>query len=262
MIDAHCHLDFARFDDDRDAVLAAGRAAGVGGWIVAGVDPDGWKRQAALEAARSDIRCCFGLHPVAAAMLPPGELDGIMAQLATTARFAIGETGLDGSKYAPRGTLEPQTEAFRAHLALAREMNLPIVLHVLGAHGAALEVLEQDGAPEAGGLVHSYSGAAPMVRAYERHGMYISFSGSITHPTARRVLEAVRTVSPDRLLIETDCPDQRPHGVVGGRNLPEWLGLVAERVAAVRDEPVDEVKRRTAENARRLFGLEASWGAV
>ncbi len=253
MIDAHCHLDFERFDADREALLAAARAVGVRRWLCAGVRPGDWDRQAALEAAEDGVASCFGIHPHVAARMGADDLAAAMDALAARARLAVGETGLDGSRYVPRGSHEAQFEAFRAQLALARERDLPVVLHVLQAHGATLDVLERDGVPAAGGMVHSYSGSAELVARYEKLGLYVSFSGSITRPGAKKVRAAAMATSPDRLLVETDCPDQVPTGVVGGRNLPEYLPRIVKSVAAARDEPWEDVARRTAENAARLF---------
>lgn len=258
MIDAHCHLDFPRFDKDRDALLNSARAAGVRGFVVAGVSPDAWDAQAALEAAHPDIVSCFGIHPHTAARYDKAALAAALDQLAARARLAIGELGLDNSKYVPRGSLPTQEVAFRAQLALARDRNLPIVLHVLQAHGRALAILKADGVPAAGGMVHSYSGPPALVGDYEALGLYLSFSGSITRPTATRGPEAARRVRADRLLVETDCPDQRPTGVKGSRNLPEYLPLIVAAVATARYEAPAEVAERTAANARRLFGLPAS----
>ena len=259
MIDAHCHLDFERFDADRDALLDSARAAGVRGWIVAGVDPTGWDRQAALAAREPAVRVAFGIHPHAAARMGPGELAAGLDALAGRLAFAVGETGLDGSKYVPRGRLPGQAEAFRAQLALARERDLPVILHILYAHGPALEILEKDGVPACGGQVHSYSGPAELVRRYEKLGLYLSFASGVTRPEGRRVRAAAAAVSADRLLVETDCPDQRPYGREGSRNLPGWLPDVVAALAVARDEAPEAVAERTAQNARACFGLPTEW---
>jgi len=256
VIDAHCHIDFARFDGDRPEVLQRARAAGVRGWICAGVDPDAWDKQDAVAAEHPDVYPLYGIHPHTAARSSAESLAQGLEQLAVRARFAVGETGLDASRYVPRGSLQIQGEAYRAQLALARERDLPVVLHILYTHGAAIDVLRRDGVPGRGGMVHSYSGPADMVPQYEALGLYVSFAAGVTRPNARKALEAVRAVSPERLLVETDCPDQIPSGVTGGRNLPQWLPRIVDAVAAARDTPPDIIANQTAENARRLFGLE------
>lgn len=256
VIDAHCHLDDPRYDGDRAEVISRARAAGVRGFVLAGVEPDGWAAQAALCREQPDMRATVGLHPQVVARWSPLELARGLEALSAAAQFAIGEIGLDGSRWVPRGSLPMQREAFRAQLALARERGLPVALHVLDAHGHALDVLRRDGAPARGGMVHSYSGPAELVADYEALGFYLSFSGSITRPTARRALEAAARVSPERLLVETDCPDQRPADRDGSRNLPEWLGDVVAAVAAARGEAAEAVAARSMDNARRLFQWE------
>jgi TatD DNase family protein len=256
MIDAHCHLDFPVFDSDRAALLDRARDAGVRGFIVAGVEPSAWDRQLALESEYPFVRVAFGIHPHKASRMGPDEVESAVLALDERAQFAVGEMGLDGSKYCPRGSLPLQTRVFREQLALARSKNLPVILHILGAHGPAYDILKRDGVPVAGGMVHSYSGSAEMVPRYEALGLYISFSGSVTRPTARRALTAVAAVSAHRLLVESDCPDQRPAERTGSRNLPEWLTDVVSAVAAFRGESAGQVAQSTAENCCRLFGLE------
>ena len=261
LIDAHCHLDDVAFDADREAVSAAGQAAGVVGCVLAGVEPAGWARQAAWRAGRErTVAASVGLHPHVvchydAAELEPG-LEALHAAAVGDASLAIGELGLDSSRWVPRGSLPAQRHAFRLQLSLARELDRPVVLHVLDAHGHALDVLQRDGVPKSGGVVHSYSGAPDLVARYEALGLCLSFSGSITRPTARRTLEAAARVSPDRLLVETDCPDQRPSTRDGSRNLPEFLPDVVAAVAAARGASLAHVAALTTQNATRLFHLE------
>lgn len=256
MIDAHCHIDFDRFDDDRAEVIARAVDAGVEHLICAGYDPAGWRKQTRVASEHPEVSILFGIHPHVAAMYGPDDLEKALADLAPRVSFALGETGLDLSHYVPRGSLPRQIPAYRAQLALAREANVPIVLHILGAHGPALDIMRRDGLPKAGGMIHSFSGPAELIERYEALGLYISFAASVTRPTAKRILAAVKAVSMERLLIETDCPDQIPTGVVGGRNLPEYLPLIRDAVARVRGVEPIVVGRQSAINARRLFGLE------
>ncbi len=256
MIDAHCHLDFAALDDDRERLMRRARQAGVRGFIVSGVDPDGWNRQRDLMQSHPDVYATFGLHPWIVSQWTETQLNDGLNQLANVVEFAVGETGLDRSRHCPAHTLPIQEAAFRAQLALARERDLPIVLHIVGAHGQAIEIMESDGLGRAGGMVHSYSGSAELVPRYEKMGLYISFSAGVTRPNAHRVRAAARAVSPDRILVETDCPDQIPHGRTGKRNLPEWLVDVVHALSEARNEPPETVGERCAQNTRRLFGLE------
>ena len=262
MFDAHCHLDDERLASDLPQVLARAREAGITGFVVAGVDPDGWQRQDALARRERDVTVTYGLHPRA--------VPGLTAEQALAAVDALGcalddgsllppvglgEVGLDTMGSAQRACLDVQERIFRAQLAMARERDLPVVLHILRAHGRALEVLQADGVPRAGGMVHCYSGAADLVPRYLALGLHISFAGPVTFETAGKVREAARVVPIDRLLAETDAPDLTPEPVRPGRNEPAFLRHVIRALAEARGEQPDALARSTEHNARRLFGL-------
>lgn len=149
---------------------------------------------------------------------------------------------------------------FRAHIDLARTLDKPLVLHILKAHQQALAILAEVGVPPAGGMVHSFSSSAEIATQYQRLGLHISFSGSVTR--SPKLARAAASVSAERLLIETDAPDQPPRGHHGEKNRPAWLGIVAESVANARGKSRGHIAELTALNASRLFGLPAGCGAV
>ncbi len=266
MFDAHCHLDDAAFDADRDAVLARSRQAGVVGWLVAGVEPSTWARQRALAVAEPGVRWAAGLHPCAVARATPAEVEAALAELPTCfegARpaSALGETGLD-TRFVPRDTLEAQLRALRAQLALARALDMPVVLHLNGpgTHGRALAVLRGDGLPRRGGVVHAYSGSAELVADYVALGLFVSFAGTVARAEARRVHAAARATPLARLLAETDAPDLALPGAPR-RNEPAALPDVLRALAGVRGEEADVLGERTARNAADLFGAFAAHSA-
>jgi TatD DNase family protein len=166
---------------------------------------------------------------------------------------AVGECGLDGASVAAGASLERQVRVLGAHLALARKYRLPAVLHCLKLHDPLLALLREEPLP-AGGALHSYSGGAEQVRAYLALGLHFSFAGPVTYEGARRPIAAVQAVPPDRLLLETDAPDQtpRPHR---GRNEPAFLPEIAAAVALATGRTVAEVDALTTGNARALFRL-------
>lgn len=256
-LDAHCHLDLPPFDADRAAVIAQGRTLGIGGYLLGGVDPAGWARQRALARVYPEVHWTAGLHPVSVAQLTPEEREDAMGQLigcfdGEGAAIGVGETGLD-RRFASPETLPAQTESFRDHLALARELERPVVLHVVGAHGHTLDVLRRDGLPAAGGLMHSYSGSAELVATYVGLGLAISFSANVLRPGAKKLRRAVAAVPRGSLLVETDAPDQAPEGR-GVRNTPATLLAVADCLAAVRNEPAEDILKRSRQNLERIFG--------
>ena len=258
MIDSHCHLDGSAFDDDRAEVLARARAAGVTDLVVPAVEPGGWEALVALAGATPGVHAALGIHPQALPDLPPSEDDRHLADLEALLRrggvVAVGECGLDGPTAAAGAPMDRQRAVLRGHLAIARRLGLPVILHSLRAHAEMRAELLRDGLPS-GGVLHSFSGSAEQVPELASLGLHFSFAGPVTFPEARRSVAAARAVPAGRLLAETDAPDQTPHPVRGSRNEPARLPLVVEGLARARGETPEAVGRLTAENARRLFRL-------
>ena len=261
MIDSHCHLDLAAFDGDRAAVLARAVAAGVRGVLVPAVRPSTWARLVALadEAGRGAgpaFAIALGVHPQVVPELTDDEraitrdLTAALSAFRTSAMVAIGECGLDGGT----GDHAEQERIFRAHLGAARELGLPLVIHVLRAHDVAPRILREERVGEAGGVLHSYSGSPDLVPIYRDLGLCFSFAGPVSWDGARRPVAACRAVPADRLLAETDAPDQAPAPHRGGRSEPAMVAAVIAAMARVRGEPVATVAATTTANALRLFG--------
>lgn len=235
LIDTHAHLDDAAFDADRDEVMARARAAGVHGVVVPAVEASGWARLRALATAYG-WKYALGTHPHA---LPRSR--AVPADLAGAC--AVGECGLDGGVGVP---MAEQIAVLEGHLAVAREAGLPVLLHGFRAHGALVATLRK-WAPVRG-VLHSYSGGPELVREYVALGLHLSFAGPITWANARKPLESLRRVPRERLLAETDAPDQcpAPHR---GRSEPAFLPLVVAAMERLRDEPLADA---LAANARAL----------
>jgi len=262
VIDTHCHLDKPEFDSDRAAVLERARAAGVSEVIVPAIGPDGWAPLAGWAARTAGVHHGLGIHPQLLPGLDPrGDermLAGLDAELARGGAVGVGECGLDGKSAQPgAGTwpapMDRQVAVLRGQLALARKHRLPVMLHCLRAHEALLALLRDEPLP-AGGVLHSYSGSAEQVRPYAELGLCFSFAGPVTYERAHKPAAAARAVPRDRLLVETDAPDQtpRPHR---GRNEPALLAAIAGALAAALGMPAAEVDALTSANARALFKL-------
>lgn len=268
MIDTHCHFDDDVFNVDRVAVLERAMAAGVTGILVPAIRPRTWPEL--IEAAvwafassnpkRPTIRIAVGIHPQVVPDLGDDEdvstdIDALAerivkaTQSAGQAAVAVGECGLDG----PTADLPRQEAILRAHVRAARVVKLPLVIHVLRAHDAAPRILREERAHDVGGVMHSYSGGEQLVRVYADLGMYFSFAGPITYPNARKPLEAARAIPADRLLAETDAPDQSPASHRGGRSEPAYVADVIAGLASARGVTVEEMRDLTTENALRLF---------
>ena len=262
MIDTHCHLDKREFDPDRPSVLECARAAGVSEVIVPAIGPDGWAPLTGWASRTPGVHHALGVHPQLLPELDPAgderRLSDLDAELARGGAVAIGECGLDGKSAGPGvgpwpAPMDRQAAVLRGQLALSRKHRLPVILHCLHAHETLVGLLGGEPLP-AGGVLHSYSGSPAQVPAYADHGLWFSFAGPLTYPRARKPAAAARAVPRDRLLVETDAPDQTPWPR-RGRNEPAFLPLVAGALAAVLGMPVAEVDELTSRNARRLFGI-------
>jgi TatD DNase family protein len=259
VFDSHCHLDQPLFDADRAAVLTRARTAGVTAILVPAIRPRTWSGLLALPAAHPEMQIvlALGVHPQSVPALDPAEralardADALAAAIAGRGAVAVGECGLDGATSEP----EEQELILRAHVRAARLLRLPLVVHVLRAHGAAPRILAEEGAAEVGGVLHSYSGGAALVPVYARLGFVFSFSGAVTWRNARRPVEAARAIPAERLLAETDAPDQAPESHRGGRSEPAHLSEVVRGLAAARGADAEAVGALTEANARRIFRL-------
>jgi TatD DNase family protein len=254
VIDTHCHLDTVAFDDDRDEAIARATAAGVVGMLVPAIRPTMWPalRQLATQHAAAGVRCAIGIHPQIVPELDEGEVAADLVQQiaeASTDAIAIGECGLDGAT----SDHERQEEIFRAHVRAARAVGKPLVVHVLRAHDAAPRILREERAHEVGGVMHSYSGGAQLVRVYEDLGFGFSFAGPVTYPHSRRPIEAVRVIPRHLLMAETDAPDQTPWQHTGERSEPMYVRHILEALATATGLSLDEVTRLTSTNAQRIF---------
>jgi TatD DNase family protein len=257
VIDTHCHLDEPEFDGDRDEVVRRARGAGVTDVVVPAIGPGGWEPLRAFASATPGIHFGLGVHPqLLPALDPEGDgarLDALEEALGRGGAVCVGECGLDGPSVEAGAPMERQVAVLRGHLRLARRLLLPVSLHCLRAHDPLLALLAEEPLP-AGGVLHSFSGSADQVRAYARFGLHYAFAGPVTYERARRPLEAARAVPRERLLLETDAPDQTPRPA-RGRNEPAHLALVAAALAAAVGLAVEELDALTTANARALFRL-------
>lgn len=269
LVDAHCHLDFEDFDADRDEVLDRAAAMGVRAIVIPGVHPTQWARAAALVRRghpRVRLAMAVGWHPEHLEALAHDAARGdghdgargdgsaafdreaLVTQIVRAASehgaVAIGECGLD-RRVEARVSPERQREVLDAHVEAAKRTGLPLVLHVVRRDGALLDALRPH-APLRG-MVHAFTGGAELAREYVALGLHVSFGGGLTRPNARRARDAAAVVPAERVLIETDAPDQTPHGAPRPRNEPSFLPLVRDALA----RPEIDV----AGNAAALFGI-------
>ena len=257
MIDTHCHLDDVRFDAERPAVLERAWAAGVTGIVVPGVAPEGWEALCALPSQDPRLQVALGIHPQALAVLPEADddrhLERLEQLLSRGEAVAVGECGLDGPT-ATTVPVERQVKILRRHFELARRFGLPVLVHCLRVQPALRQFLNETPLPEAGVLLHSYSGGPELVDVYARLGCHFSFAGPLTFPGSNKPARAAQRVPLDRLHVETDAPDQSPHPHRGQRNEPGHLPLVVQALAQHRGVEVEALQAQLQANSRRFFG--------
>ncbi|MFN2448194.1 MAG: TatD family hydrolase [Candidatus Baltobacteraceae bacterium] len=252
-IDSHAHLHDKAFDDDREAVAARMREAGVHTAVLVGCDVADSAR--AREAAHLlGVFASAGIHPHEAKHAPE-DLEAAFAPLLADARvIAIGEAGLDYHyDHSPR---DAQQQVLRAQIALARKRDLPIIFHHRDAFADFQKILREALAPQTRGVVHCFSGDTEQALAYSREfGLYLGIGGVITFKTADAIREAVRAAGLERLVLETDCPYLAPAPHRGKRNEPAFIPAIAARLAQLLDVSLDEVRSVTTRNACALFRI-------
>lgn len=249
LLDTHIHLDFLPVEP---APLAEARGREIGGWVVPGVTPEHWPRLMMTVAATPGAWAAPGVHPQAADRWRP-ELAGELRRLAAAPRtVAIGEVGLDG-QIGPDQAV--QEAVFRQLIRLARETDRPLLLHMRRATSRVLKLLRAEQAQAVGGIAHAFSGSLDTARQLIDLGFALGIGGVVTFPDARRLGEVVRGVPAEWLVLETDAPDLPPHPHRGAENRPEWLTLIADRVAQLRGWTPAETARITTTNARRVLRL-------
>lgn len=249
LVDSHCHLDAAEFDADREQALARARACGVVAQIVPAVSRAGWAQLAALARRHPDLHPAYGLHPCYLDQHRTEDVEALREWLAAHPAVAVGECGLDG--YQPGLDFGRQREFLRAQLAIARALDLPVILHARRAVEETLLILREF--PGLRGVVHSFSGSLEQAHRLWRMGFATGFGGPLTYPTARRVRALVAACPSELLLLETDAPDQPPLSRRGQRNEPAALPEILQQAALVRGEEPEALAAITAANAARLF---------
>ena len=260
LIDSHAHLDFPQFDADRSNVIDRAGAAGVQAIVNVGADLASSRRAVALAAKHDSIYAAVGMHPHDAKKLDGAALAELRELAQQPKVVAVGEIGLDF--YRDLSPRDVQRRAFQAQLAWATRVGKPVIIHDREAHDEIMQILSNWAADLKGtqlagrlGVLHTFSGDLSMAERAMDMGFYISISGPVTYKNARQLADLVRTLPLERLLVETDCPYLTPHPHRGKRNEPAYVRLVAERIAALRGIPLEDVAVATTANARRLFGL-------
>ncbi|MCD4689287.1 MAG: YchF/TatD family DNA exonuclease, partial [Desulfuromonadaceae bacterium] len=255
LIDTHAHLDNGRFAADRTQVVDAAKTAGVNHILTIGCDLASSKTSVEIASTYDEVYAAVGIHPHAAREAT----DEVMAELKALALqdkvVAIGEMGLD--YYRDHCPHDIQQTAFRRQIALAIELDLPIIVHDREAHQDVLRILQEEQAQQVGGVLHCFSGDLAMAKACIELGFYISFPGPLTYPANQALRDVAEAISTDHLLLETDCPYLAPQSRRGKRNEPAFVRETAEQLARIKGLSLEDIARTTCLNAFRLFGIGA-----
>jgi len=253
LIDSHCHLDAPEFDPDRQAVIARARAAGVSAQVIPAVDAAGWPKLRAICREHEQLYPAYGLHPMFLSEHRPAHLQELREWLQQGDAVAVGECGLD---YFVEGLDQPtQQEYFDQQLILAREFNLPVIVHARRAVDAVIASIRRVGGLR--GVVHSYSGSEEQAQHLWKLDFMIGLGGPVTYERAQRLRRLVVQMPLEHLLLETDAPDQPDADIRGQRNEPARLAGISATIAALRDMDPVELAAVTSRNAQRLFALPA-----
>lgn len=253
LVDSHCHLDMldlAPWNGDLRGVLAGAHDLGVDHMLCVSVTLERWPAMMDLTRPHANIYASVGVHPNEKEGRDP-DVDELVALAGEAKVIAIGETGLD--YFRSEGDLEWQRERFRRHIAAAKQTHKPLIIHMRDATEDTLNVLEQENARDAGGVMHCFANDWNAAKRALDLGFYISFSGIVTFKTAEELRDVARKVPLDRLLVETDSPYLAPMPMRGKANYPGYTRYVAEKIAEVRGVPLDEIAHASTRNFFQLF---------
>ena len=252
LFDTHAHMDDHAFDTDRAELLSALPQQGLALVMNPGCSLASSHNACVLAKEYDYIYAAVGSHPDVADEVNDAVIDEYRRLIRENPKVkAIGEIGLDYHyEDIPR---DVQQAAFRAQMALAAELNLPVIVHERDAHEDGMKIVEEF--PTVTGVFHCYSGSAEMAKWLIKRGWYIGFTGVLTFKNARKAIEVASSIPLDRLVLETDCPYMAPEPFRGKRNDPGKLYRMAEKLAEIRGMTVEEIHAITLENGKRLYRI-------
>ncbi|MDX2321486.1 MAG: TatD family hydrolase [Moritella sp.] len=250
LIDSHCHLDFVDFNIDRIEVLARAKAKGVQQFLVPGVGAHNWQAVLALASQHEGVYAALGIHPYFLATFNDSHLQLLEQHLATAKHIvAVGECGLDKMVDFP---FEQQLYICKQQLLLAKQYELPVILHCRKAHNELIQLLQQVKLPR-GGVIHGFSGSSQLGRQYIKLGFKLGIGGVITYPRATKTRQAVSELPLASLLLETDSPDMPISGYQGVRNEPANIAEVLQTLTKLRKEPKEIIATANLSSFIELF---------
>jgi len=257
IIDTHCHLDFEVFDADREQVLQDARNVGLAGIVVPGTHQQGWENLLSVCAAHEALYPAIGLHPMFLEQHKESDLGLLEKMIDQTINdhfgpIAIGEIGLDARDSAL--DMDKQLFYFEQQLCIAKDKELPVILHILKTHGQALSLLKKY--PVCGGTVHAFNGSLQQAEQYIELGFKLGFGGMLTYERSSKLRKLAAALPIESIVLETDAPDMTVSQYQYERNSPVYLPYCLQALAEVRNETPEVIAAQTTENAISIFKLD------
>lgn len=258
LVDTHCHLDVPAFDMDREAVLKRCRDNGIRRLVIPGIDSPGWNGLLDLCHNEPGLYPALGLHPVYLDKHLPGDIELLEKQVARISPVAVGEIGLD--YFIPELDRDRQLDLFEAQLGIARDHELPVILHVRKAHDTVLAALRRSGV--AGGIAHAFNGSLQQAMQYLDLGFKLGFGGTLTWERSSRIRKLASGLPLEAIVLETDAPDMVVSAHRGERNSPEYLPDCLQALAEIRHQEPEIIADQTTRNACEVLSLDRNAGIV
>jgi TatD DNase family protein len=255
IFDTHAHYDDERFEEDRDALLRSMKDAGIGNIVNIGANMASSQRSLDLAAEYDFMYAAVGVHPSDCAELDDEKIEKLKEMSSFPKCVAIGEIGLD--YYWPEPEHDLQKKWFKRQIALAREVELPIIVHSRDAAADTVDILKSENAGELGGVVHCFSYSKEVAEECVKMGFYIGIGGVLTFKNGRKMKEVAEAIPMERIILETDCPYLAPEPFRGKRNSSLYLPYVVSAMAQIKGISEEEVISITEANAREMYRLKA-----
>lgn len=254
LIDSHAHLDDKRFDKDRDKLISELKENEIDIVINPGANVASSVKAVSLAGKYDNIYAAVGVHPHDAKTVNENTIE-LLKSLAKKDRvIAIGEIGLDYHyDFSPK---DIQKKWFIEQIKLAKELNLPVIVHDREAHKDIYDILKSEASGKTTGVLHCFSGSVELAKEYVKMGFYISLAGPVTFKNAKTPKEVAKEIPLEYLLIETDCPYLTPEPHRGKRNEPLYVRYVASMIAELKGVSFEDVAKKTSENTKRLFNIK------
>ncbi len=252
LVDVHCHLESGLYEGRLDSIIEEAEAAGLVKLITCAITPGQWELSRSLGERYPSVAYALGVHPW---YIRESDFDALesLPEAALRGAVAIGEAGLDRKVETPH--FDVQLRLLTRQLIIARQLNLPVILHCRGAYNELITCLRHVGLPESGGIIHSFSGSLEIANELMRLGMSFSMGGVLTYRNSKKRNEVLKRIYPDHFMLETDSPDIPPVEVKGALHVPANILYNLRAAAEILGEPEEKIAEKTTSNAFSMFHL-------